>query len=143
MTRTRIGLLALSGFFGTGALIASVSCAALLFPSTGLGMIWRLNPDAQSAFETMGLWAIVLLAMVAIACLLSAVGLSLRAWWGRYLAVSVLLINMIGDVVNALVRYDLRTLVGLPIAGIVIFFLLTDGVRAQFPGPGRFSGGLL
>jgi len=41
--------------------------------------------------------------------------------------------NLVGDGTNALVRGDLRTLVDVPIAGLLIAYLLSTGVRARFP----------
>ena len=38
--------------------------------------------------------------------------------WNRYLAA-----NLVGDLTNAFVRHDLRTLIGVPIAGAMIFYL--------------------
>ena len=53
-------LIALTLFFAAGALIAGLTSFALLFPKIGLEPLWRLNPQAQSAFRSMGLWAIVI-----------------------------------------------------------------------------------
>jgi hypothetical protein len=44
--------------------------------------------------------------------------------WGRILAVIILAVNLIGDSINAFVRHDLRTLIGIPIGGAMIFYLL-------------------
>jgi hypothetical protein len=41
-------------------------------------------------------------------------------------------VNLVGDTTNALVRGDLRTLVGLPIGGALIAYLLSAGVRSEF-----------
>ena len=40
--------------------------------------------------------------------------------------------NVIGDATTAFVRGDLRTLIGLPIGGALIAYLLSAGVRRQF-----------
>jgi hypothetical protein len=44
----------------------------------------------------------------------------------------MLTLNLLGDVVNSFLFGDLRTLVGLPIAGALIVYLLSPGVRAAF-----------
>jgi hypothetical protein len=41
-------------------------------------------------------------------------------------------VNLIGDAGNAAVRGDLRTLIGLPIGGALIAYLLSPRVRRQF-----------
>jgi len=132
MSRPSAGLVALSGFFALGAVVAGVTCVALLTPSSAWEPLWRLNPNAGVAFESMGAWAAALMFTVATACALSAWGLWSRAEWGYRLAVILLVVNLIGDATNAFVRGDLRTLIGLPIGGALIAYLLSAGVRRQF-----------
>ena len=70
--------------------------------------------------------------IVATACALSAIGLAKLAQWGRVLAISVLTINLFGDLSSALIRHDPRTLIGLPIGGAMIFYLFSKGIRRLF-----------
>lgn len=130
--RRAAGITAMSAFFAFGTFAASLSAVALLFPHSALDQIWRLNPDAKSAFLTIGSWAVLLMLVVAIACGLSAVGLWTRALWGRQAAVLLLSANLVGDVGNAVVRGDWRTLIGVPIGGAMIAYLLTERTRRQF-----------
>jgi hypothetical protein len=69
---------------------------------------------------------------VAVACAFTAVGLWVQTLWGHRLALSLLAVNLIGDTINAFIRGDLRTLIGLPIGGLLIVYLLTPGVRGKF-----------
>jgi len=131
------GVTAMAGFFAFGASMAALSCIALLFPSHTIDRLWRLNPQAHAAFLAMGSWAIALLALLALACALTTVGLWKRARWGLHLAVLILCVNLIGDVGNALIRGDLRTLIGLPIGGLFIAYLLSRRVRSRFSGNAR------
>ncbi len=96
-----------------------------------LDAIWRLKPAAHAGFLQMGPWAILLMGVVSLACAGAAVGLWIRAPWGRRLALIVLVGNAVGDTINGIV-HDPRTLIGLPIAGLVVAWLLTPAVRAQF-----------
>ena len=43
---------------------------------------------------------------------------------GVPLALGILSVNLVGDLLNAFVRHDLRTLIGLPIGGAMIAYLL-------------------
>jgi hypothetical protein len=72
---------------------------------------------------------------VAIACALAAIGLWIRARWGHRLAVTILAVNLLGDLFNALVLGDLRTLIGIPVGGAMIFYLMSARTRAQFGRP--------
>jgi hypothetical protein len=121
--RLPVGIKLLVIFFAAGALICSVVMLALAFPGGVLESIWRLRPEARTEFQKIGLWAVVLMAAVGAACGLSAFGLARRAEWGRRLAIGVLTVNLLGDTFNALFRGDLRTLIGLPIGGLMIWYL--------------------
>lgn len=112
--------------------MALLTLFMLLFPGSVLDSLWRLNPEARVGLERIGLWAIVLMAMVATACGLSAIGLAKLAPWGRMLALVVLAINLMGDVGGALIRRDPRTLIGVPIGGAMILYLISTGVRRIF-----------
>ena len=74
-------------------------------------------------FQSIGWLPILLMASVGIACALAAIGLARNAKWGRWLGILILILNLVGDLTNAFVRHDLMTLVGLPIAGAMIFYL--------------------
>jgi hypothetical protein len=110
-------------FFAFGATMCALTIVLLLFPGTTLDSLWQLNPDAHSAFQSSGRWSVVLMALVGIACAFAAFGLCRGALWGRRFALTILSLNILGDVGNALVRHDYRALIGLPIGGAMIFYL--------------------
>jgi uncharacterized membrane protein (UPF0136 family) len=111
-------------FFAAGALVCFVTMLALAFPGGFLEAIWRLKPEARLEFQELGRWSIALMAVVGAACGLAAVGLARNAEWGRRLAIGVLTVNLIGDSLNAIFLRDPRTLIGLPIGGLMILYLL-------------------
>ena len=110
-------------FFAAGALICLVTMFALAFPGGFLEPIWRLKPEARVEFQKIGSWSVALMAVVGAACGLSAVGLAKNAEWGRRIAIGVLTMNLVGDSLNALFRHDPRTLIGLPVGGLMILYL--------------------
>ena len=111
-------------FFAAGALVCLVTMLALAFPGGFLEPIWRLKPEARVDFQKIGSASVALMAVVGGACGLSAAGLARNAEWGRRLAIGVLTVNLIGDLLNALLRHDPRTLIGLPIGGLMILYLV-------------------
>ena len=131
-TKRPVGVTALSIFFLAGALICLIAVAALLFPNSFLGPIWRLNPRGHAGFVIMGLWAIILLISVSAACAVAAVGLWRGAKWGHVIAVFLIAINLIGDIVNVALGTELRAIVGIPIAGLLLIYLLSRRVRCYF-----------
>jgi len=111
-------------FFAGGALICLVTMFALAYPRGFLEPIWRLKPEARVEFQRIGGASVALMGVVGAVCGLAAVGLARNAEWGRRLAIGVLAANLAGDSLNALLRYDPRTLIGLPIGGLMILYLL-------------------
>jgi hypothetical protein len=117
----------LAAFFAFGALMCALVLALLLFPGSPLDSVWRLNPEARLAFRSLGNWSLLLMLAVGIACLFAAIGLWRGTVWGTRVALTILSINIIGDIVNALFRHDYRALIGLPVGAIIIFFLVRSG----------------
>jgi len=121
---TPIGIKLLAVFFAFGASMSLLTIVLLLFPGSPLDSIWRLNPQAHAAFQSLGLLSILLMALVCWACSFAAIGLARGKEWGWLLAVVILGVNLLGDSVNALLRHDLRTLIGIPIGVAMILYLL-------------------
>lgn len=119
-----LGTTLLVVFFAAGALICFVTTLALAFPEGFLEPVWRLKPEARVEFKQIGNWSIALMAVVGAACGLAAIGLAKDVEWGRRLAIGILTVNLIGDTLNAILRHDPRTLIGLPIGGLMIWYLL-------------------
>jgi hypothetical protein len=126
-----LGITLLVIFFAAGALICFVAMLALAFHGGFLEPIWRLKPEARIEFQRIGAWSVALMAVVGTACGLAAVGLAKSAEWGRRLAIGVLTVNLVGDTLNALFRNDPITLIGLPIGGIMILYLIKKGRAAR------------
>ena len=74
----------------------------------------------------------MLLALVSVACLLAAVGLWSGKRWGYRLAVTLLVIDLTGDVVNAVLGIEPRAIVGVPIVAALLVFLASRPVTAYF-----------
>jgi hypothetical protein len=120
-----VGRILLVIFFAAGALISLVVMLALVFPGSDLESMWRLKPEAQTQFQTIGRGAsAALMAIVATGCGFAAVGLARNTEWGRRLAIGILTINLVGDSLNAFFTRDAKTLIGLPIGGLMILFLV-------------------
>ena len=120
-----------AAFFAFGATMCALTVCLLLFPGSALDSLWRLNPDARFAFASLGNWSLVLMLIVGTACLFAAIGLWWVRPWGTWLALIILSINMLGDLTNVFVRHDYRGLIGVPVAGAMIFLLLACGRRPK------------
>jgi sterol desaturase/sphingolipid hydroxylase (fatty acid hydroxylase superfamily) len=130
-SRHPVGIILLAMFFGAGALICLVTMLALAFPGGFLEPIWQLKPQARVEFQQIGNWSIALMAVVGAACGLAAIGLAKNTEWGRRLAIGILTVNLIGDTLTAILLHDPITLIGLPIGGLMIFYLIRKGERRE------------
>ncbi len=127
-----LGIIALVVLFAIGTFASFLSALSLIFPGSSLEAIWRLNPNARAGFSRIGSWAIVLMICVCIACLFTAVGLWRGRSWGYWLAVVMLAVNLGGDVLNVLTGTEPRALIGIPIAGAILVYLLRKQTRYHF-----------
>ena len=104
--------------------MSALAALMLLFPGSVLESLWQLNPRAKEGFAALGTWAVLLMASVCSACAAAAVGLWRCARWGYWMALLILSINLLGDTINAIVLRDWRTIIGLPIGGLMIIYLV-------------------
>ena len=112
-----------AAFFAFGATMCTLTIVLLIFPGSAVDSLWRLNPEARLAFQSLGNAAILLMFVVGTGCVFAAIGLWQKSLWGIRIALVILSLNIIGDLFNALVRHDYRALIGLPIGGAMIFYL--------------------
>ena len=122
----------LIALFAIGMCASLISAVSLLFPGSFLEPIWQLNPQAHETFSHLGGWAIVLMGVVCIACFSTAIGLWRRRWWGYWLAVLMLVINLFGDVVNVISGTEPRAIIGVPVALLILVYLLRRNIRDHF-----------
>jgi hypothetical protein len=124
-------LTALALFFFAGGIISFTTAISLAWPGGPLDPIWRLNPRARTAFASMGSWSIVLMLVVSAACTCSALGIWRGARWGRFLAIGVLTVNLIGDAANAVLG-DARAAIGVPVAALLAAYLARSSSVREF-----------
>jgi uncharacterized membrane protein (DUF2068 family) len=133
MTKARpFGVIALVLLFAIGTCASFISAVSLTFPGSFLEPIWSLNPNARAGFTRIGSAAIVLMIAVCIACTFTAIGLWRGRRWGYWLAVLMLVVNLCGDVVNVITGTEPRALIGIPIVGVIIGYLLRKRTRDHF-----------
>jgi hypothetical protein len=119
-------------FFALGTIPATATALAIAWPGEWSRAMWQLKPQAPAQFAQLGSLSIPLMIGVAAACAAAAVGLWNRQLWGHRLALAVLAVNLVGDTLNAALRGDWRALIGLPIGGLMIAYLLSQRVRQWF-----------
>lgn len=126
------GVTALSLFFIFGTCMSFIAFVSLLFPGSFLEPMWRLNPRAREGFASIGLWSAFLLCAVSAACATAAVGLWRGERWGYWVAVSLLALNLTGDLANVILGTEPRAAVGIPIVVAILAFMMSKRVRRFF-----------
>jgi hypothetical protein len=119
-----LGMKLLALFFAFGTTMSGLTAILLLFPGTPLDTVWRVNPAARDALQPLGLVAVMLMSAVCAGCATACLGLWRLRSWGYWTALAVLTINLIGDTLNFVILHDWRTLIGLPIGGAMIAYLI-------------------
>jgi hypothetical protein len=127
-----VGVIALVLLFAIGTCASFISAVSLTFPGSFLEPIWNLNPNARTGFTRIGSAAIVLMIAVCIACIFTTIGLWLGRRWGYWLAVVMLVVNLCGDVVNVISGIEPRAIIGIPIVGVILAYLLRKRTRYHF-----------
>ena len=124
---------ALSIFFVVGATISLIASISLLLPNSYLRPIWRLNPRAYEDLSTLGLWAGLMLFTVSMLCATAATGLWRGSRWGYWLAVGLILTNLLGNVINVALGTEPRAILGVPIAtALLAYLIISKKVRDFF-----------
>lgn len=100
--------------FVIGTVASLISVISLTFPGSFLDAVMRLNPHALEGFARMGGWSIVLMSVVCALCLLTAIGLWRGLRWGYWLAIVMLVSNLLGAVINVIAGSEKRAIVGIP-----------------------------
>ncbi|MGA8808439.1 MAG: hypothetical protein WB973_11225 [Thermoanaerobaculia bacterium] len=131
------GISAMSFFFLFGMTMSGLAAISLASPGGVLEAMWQINPKGREGLGAMGLPAVALMATVSLACAGAAAGLWLGRLWGWWLAVTILAINATADLLNGIFGNDPRTLIGLPVAGAMLYYLRTARVRAFFAADRR------
>lgn len=135
-----IGITALSIFFLFGAAMSFIAFISLLFPGSLLGSMWRVNPRAREGFAGIGAWAVLLMCAVSVACVLASLGLWRGVRWGYWVAMSLLCINLLGDIANVLLGTEPRAAVGIPIVLAILAFMMSRRVRRFFTSSVAVAG---
>ena len=123
---------AIGAFFAFGAAMAAYAAATLLKPDTFLDILWALNKRGHAGLASLGRGAVFLFALLSVLLSLAAVGWLRRKYWGWLLGVTIIAVNVMGDLINGVMGDWLRAPAGVAIAGLLLIYMLQPGVRDYF-----------
>ncbi len=122
----------LLALFVIGGLASFLSAVSLTFPGSFPESIWRFNPHARAGFDRTGSWAIILMLVVCVACVLTTIGLWRGSRWGYWLCLIMLTANLMGDLVNVITGTEPRAVVGIPIVLFIFVLWMRRKTREYF-----------
>ena len=91
-----------------------------------------MNPEGHDGLSALGPVAVVGMAALSLTMIGTALGVIARRRWAWRIAVIGIVINAISDLATAVITGQPRTLIGLPIAGLIVWWLTRREVRGQF-----------
>lgn len=119
-------------FFAT--VIALVVGVSLLLPNRLLDRLWKLNPEGEVLFHSIGPVSGVFLLVLAVGTLAAARGLLAGRRWAWWFSVVLFAIDACGNVVSYFLIHDaLRAATGAIISSAFLIALCRPTVRHYFP----------
>jgi hypothetical protein len=126
------------GFYLTGiflslaALLLLVAGITLVWPGTPLDAIWAVNEKSHVELTAYALWIGILFLILSQVFVLTARGWFKQRKWGWLCTIGIFAANLAGDVVR-LVSGDFGGgLMGIAIAGLIIFYLTRPRIKGLF-----------
>jgi hypothetical protein len=119
-------------FFVFGATMAAYAALTLAFPGTPLDALWALNKGGHQGLLWLGRIAAIPFMVLSVALACTAVGWFRRRRWGWILGVTVIGINMAGDLSQVAMGERLKGVVGVVIAGAVLIYMTRPAIKRIF-----------
>jgi hypothetical protein len=126
------GFVGIGVFFLFGTVMTTYAAITLLEPGTSFDRLWVLNQTGHAQLELLGKGAgFGFVTLSALMCATS-VGWFRRRYWGWAVATTIIAINAAGDVANLASGERLKGAVGVAIAGPLLIYMTSRGVRNYF-----------
>lgn len=123
---------ALAAFFALAELLTAVVFVTLLAPGTPIDAIWAIKPAEYQDLLLLRPASTLGFLVLAAAMGFALAGCSQRRHWGLNLAIAIFALNALGDAARALSGDVLEGLIGVVIAGVILWWLTRPNVRALF-----------
>lgn len=123
---------ALGAFFSFATLMTGAVFVTLFAPGTPLDEMWAIKPREYDALLLLRPASTAGFALLCALMATTAAGVFLRKRWGLRLAIAIFALNALGDAWRALTGSPLEGLLGVSIAGAVLWWLAQARVRSQF-----------
>ena len=109
--------------------MAAYAAVTLAFPGTPLDALWALNKRGHEGLLWLGRIAAIPFVVLSVALACAAVGWFRRRRWGWVLGVTIIGINLAGDLSQVVMGEGLKGVVGVVIAGALLIYMTRPGIR--------------
>lgn len=116
--------------------MAAYAAFTLLVPGTFLDALWALNQQGHLGLVALGRWGALPFVVLSPMLGLAAVGWFRRRRWGWGLGVTIISINMAGDLSQVAFGERWKGAVGVAIAGMLLVYMTRRSVRNYFADGG-------
>jgi hypothetical protein len=123
---------AIGVFWLLGAVMALFAGLTLMWSGTIADRLWEINAAAHVQLLLLGRKVGLGFILLSITLTFAGFGWFRRLKWGWILAVIVLITQMLGDLVNAVMGQYARGITGAMIAGALVCYVFRPGVRSAF-----------
>jgi hypothetical protein len=122
----------LAVFFVFGTAMTALASLSLAWPDGPLAAMWRLKPDEFAKMRALGPLVPIGFSALSLTMAVTAYATLARRRWGWWLAVFIFAVNGLSDAARALVASEWSSLIGVAVAGLVLWWLSRRDVRAMF-----------
>ncbi len=112
--------------------MAAYAAITLLVPGTPLDALWALNQQGHRGLVALGRFGALPFAVLSPMLGLAAIGWFGRRRWGWALGVTIIAINMAGDLGQIFFGERWKGALGVPIAGLLLVYMTRRPVRSFF-----------
>ena len=126
------GFVIMGAFLVFGATMAAYAAATLLKPGTALDRLWALNKAGHTQLAALGKGAGLGFVVLSVLLCAASFGWFRQRYWGWILGTTIIAINAAGDLVNLAIGEHLKGAVGVAIAGLLLIYMTSRGVRDYF-----------
>lgn len=115
-----------------GAIMGAYASITLFFPGTILDKLWVVNSRGHQGLLALGRLVGVAFFFLSVLLATCAFGRLTKRKWGWWFAISIIVLQGLGDIVRFFTGEIIQGIFGAVVAGLLVYYLLSPPVRLYF-----------